>query len=59
MAQGKIPQPPKTPTPKTPAQAREERLKAALKANMGRRKQQARGRAAVNKSAQGATEESS
>jgi hypothetical protein len=28
-----------------PAQAREERLKAALKANMGRRKAQARARA--------------
>tara|TARA_R110002073_G_scaffold131880_2_gene278602 strand:+ start:474 stop:629 length:156 start_codon:yes stop_codon:yes gene_type:complete len=34
-----------TPKPK-PAQTREERLKAALKANMGRRKAQAKARAA-------------
>ena len=69
MAQGKTPQSPETPTPKTQAQAREERLKAALKANMGRRKQQARGRALENRAAEsqatdntdpkGATEESS
>ncbi|MEM6305257.1 MAG: hypothetical protein AAF744_11080 [Pseudomonadota bacterium] len=32
-------------TPKTPAQKREDRLKSALKANMARRKAQARSRA--------------
>ncbi|GAA6177481.1 hypothetical protein [Sulfitobacter pacificus] len=53
MTQGKTP-----PTSKTKAQAREERLKAALKANMGRRKAQARGRAAENIDPKGATEES-
>ncbi len=37
MAQGKTP-----PTQKTEAQLREERLKAALKANMARRKAQSR-----------------
>ena len=41
------PEKPKAPKPAPPtsAQAREERLKAALKANMGRRKAQARARA--------------
>ncbi|MGC1503800.1 MAG: hypothetical protein WA782_06615 [Sulfitobacter sp.] len=53
MTQGKTP-----PTPKTKAQAREERLKAALKANMGRRKTQARSRAAENTDPKRATEES-
>jgi hypothetical protein len=33
-------------SPKKPPQSREDRLKAALKANMGRRKAQARARAA-------------
>ena len=33
--------------PKKPAQTREERLKAALKANMAKRKAQARARAAA------------
>ncbi|SFR42765.1 hypothetical protein [Litoreibacter janthinus] len=38
---------PKGPSkPQSPAQLREARLKAALKANMGRRKQQARARKA-------------
>tara|TARA_R110002073_G_C9197608_1_gene557808 strand:- start:380 stop:544 length:165 start_codon:yes stop_codon:yes gene_type:complete len=36
----------RTTKPAKPAQTREERLKAALKANMGRRKAQARARAA-------------
>ncbi|KIN63405.1 hypothetical protein Z946_2277 [Sulfitobacter noctilucicola] len=54
MAQDKTP-----PAPKTKAQAREERLKAALKANMGRRKAQARGRAAENNGPKAANEESS
>ena len=54
MAQNGSPKP-----QKTKAQAREERLKAALKANMARRKAQARGRAAENKTAQGSNEESS
>jgi len=36
--------PPKT--PKKPPQTREDRLKAALKSNMGRRKAQARARSA-------------
>ncbi len=52
--------PPKT--PKTKAQAREDRLKAALKANMGRRKAQIRARgaqAANNKGPEGPDEESS
>ncbi|WP_417243293.1 hypothetical protein [Celeribacter sp.] len=35
----------RTPHPKTPATARDARLKAALKANLARRKQQARARA--------------
>jgi hypothetical protein len=41
------PDKPEAPSQKrpNPAQAREERLKAALKANMGRRKAQARARA--------------
>jgi hypothetical protein len=41
------PEKPKAPKPAVPtsAQAREERLKAALKANMGRRKAQARAQA--------------
>jgi hypothetical protein len=39
MAQGNTPK-----IPKTKAQAREDRLKAALKANMGRRKAQNRAR---------------
>ncbi|MDF3415955.1 hypothetical protein HKX54_15910 [Sulfitobacter sp. M57] len=51
-------QPKTPPIPKTKAQAREERLKAALKANMGRRKAQARGRAAANTDPKGAIEES-
>ena len=38
-------------TPKTKAQEREDRLKAALKANMGRRKAQARARQAQNDAA--------
>ena len=37
----------KTPKPKIP-QTREQRLKASLKANMGKRKAQARARAADN-----------
>ncbi len=48
-------------TPKTKAELREERLKAALKANMARRKAQARARDAQshdNKDPQGPTEES-
>ncbi len=36
-------------TAKKPAETREDRLKAALKANMGRRKAQARARAASDK----------
>ncbi|MEP5732010.1 MAG: hypothetical protein ABJL67_21850 [Sulfitobacter sp.] len=46
---------------KTKAQAREARLKAALKANMGRRKAQARARdeqTTENKGTQSPTEES-
>ena len=62
MAQDNTPK-----APKSQAQAREERLKAALKANMGRRKAQARGRAAENTTGkaadktdpEGANEESS
>ena len=53
MAQYKTP-----PTQKTKAQAREERLKAALKANMSRRKVQARVRAGDNKDPKGSNEES-
>ncbi|MEL7214060.1 MAG: hypothetical protein AAGK92_15450 [Pseudomonadota bacterium] len=37
------------PTPAKPAETREDRLKAALKANMGRRKAQARARAMSDK----------
>ncbi|MEW9921630.1 hypothetical protein AB2B41_18630 [Marimonas sp. MJW-29] len=48
-------------TPKSQAELREERLKAALKANMARRKAQARARAAeskTTKASEGPTEES-
>ncbi|MFK7837706.1 MAG: hypothetical protein AB8B60_15965 [Sulfitobacter sp.] len=56
MASGGTPR-----TPKTKAEQRAERLKAALKANMGRRKAQARARDTQkneNKGAQSPTEES-
>lgn len=46
-------------TPKTKAAAREERLKAALKANMGRRKAQTRARATKDNDPKGASEDSS
>ena len=47
----------KTPAPpkgKKPGQDRDQRLKAALKANMARRKAQARARAAADKDERGA-----
>ena len=40
-------------TPKTKAELREERLKAALKANMARRKAQARARQAESQDSKG------
>lgn len=47
-----------TKTPKSPsvAQTREDRLKAALKANLGRRKAQARARAATDDTADTSTD---
>ncbi|MEO0380145.1 MAG: hypothetical protein AAF252_07720 [Pseudomonadota bacterium] len=50
-------QPPKA--QKTQSELRQDRLKAALKANMGRRKAQTRARQAKDNDPEGANEESS
>ncbi|MFD1748890.1 hypothetical protein ACFSDD_06360 [Salipiger marinus] len=47
----------KTGTPKSPAPTREDRLKAALKANLARRKAQAKARGGTEKPAPGQSSE--